>query len=59
MLSININKMAFLYFQVASKSLNETCGTDLKVQFLSNAPTAVIKKNKNKNDKVRSIVLKR
>ena len=43
--------MAFFYFQVASKSLSETCRTDLKDQFL----TAVIKKYKNKNDKVRSM----
>ena len=47
--------MAFFYFQVASKSLSETCRTDPKVQFL----TAVMKKYKNKNDKVRSIVFKR
>ena len=48
--------MAFFYFQVASKSLlSETCRADLNVQFLS----AVMKKYKNKNDKVRSIVFKR
>ena len=38
-------------FQVASRSLNETCGTDLKVQFLSNAPIAVMKKYKNTSNK--------
>ena len=47
--------MALFYLQVASKILSETCRTDLKVQFL----TAVMKKYKNKNDKVRSIVFKR
>ena len=47
--------MAFFYFQVASKSLSETCRADLNVQFL----TAVMKKYKNKNDKLRSIVFKR
>ncbi|CAH3132376.1 unnamed protein product [Porites lobata] len=38
--------------QVASKSVSEICGTDLSVQFLNNAPIAVIKNYKNKGNKV-------
>jgi len=41
-----------LLFQVASRSLGEICGTDLKVRFLSNAPIAVMKKYKNTSNKV-------
>ena len=40
-------------FQVASKSVSEICGTDLSVQFLNNAPIAVIKNYKNKGNKVK------
>jgi len=38
-------------FQVASRGLIDTCGSDLKVQFLSNAPIAVMKKYKNTSNK--------
>ena len=41
-----------MLFQVASRSLSETCGSDIKVQFLSNAPIAVMKKYKNTSNKV-------
>ncbi|KAL9959899.1 hypothetical protein ACROYT_G033273 [Oculina patagonica] len=37
--------------KVASRSLSETCGTDFHVQFLSNAPIAVMKKYKNTSNK--------
>lgn len=38
--------------QVASMCLTQTCGTDLNVQFLSNAPIAVVKNYNNKSNKV-------
>ncbi|KAJ7370819.1 39S ribosomal protein L46, mitochondrial [Desmophyllum pertusum] len=44
--------------QVASRSLSETCGADLKVLFLSNAPIAVMKKYKDTSNKGSSVVLR-
>ena len=41
----------FLTFQVASRGLCQTCGTELQVQFLSNAPIAVINNRNNKSNK--------
>ncbi|XP_044172190.1 39S ribosomal protein L46, mitochondrial-like [Acropora millepora] len=38
--------------QVASRGLCQTCGTELHVQFLSNAPIAVMKNHNNKSNKV-------
>ena len=42
----------FLTSQVASRGLCQTCGTELHVQFLSNAPIAVMKNYNNKSNKV-------
>ena len=42
----------FLTSQVASRGLCQTCGTELRVQFLSNAPIAVMKNHNNKSNKV-------
>ncbi|KAK2547373.1 39S ribosomal protein L46 [Acropora cervicornis] len=37
--------------QVASRELGQTCGTELHVQFLSNAFIAVMKNHNNKSNK--------
>ena len=42
----------FLTSQVASRGLCQTCGTELHVQFLSNAPIAVMKNYSKKSNKV-------
>ena len=41
----------FLTSQVASRELGQTCGTELHVQFLSNAFIAVMKNHNNKSNK--------
>ena len=41
----------FLTSQIASRGLCQTCGTELHVQFLSNAPIAVMKNYNNKSNK--------
>ena len=41
-----------LFFKVASKTMSESCGADFNVQFLSNAPNAVMKDYRNKGNKV-------
>ena len=47
----NLFTVLKLLFQVAARSLSETCGTDLTVQFHSHAPIAVMKKYKNTSNK--------
>ena len=49
----NMLSYFFLTSQVASRGLCQTCGTELHVQFLSNAPIAVMKNHNNKSNKVR------
>ena len=48
------NMLSYFFFltsQVASSGLCQTCGTELHVQFLSNAPIAVMKNHNNKSNK--------
>ena len=48
----------FLTSQVASRGLCQTCGTELHVQFLSNAPIAVMKNYNNKSNQVSQALCK-